>query len=626
MTLSRYIAAPVLTIAALAVLWMTGVETVVMVPQRTTQENIQKYMQVSRLVLDHHVEPHTADQIYRASLKGFVSSLSDSTLALGGTPLDTTVTTPRVNNLREAVLAFERAYRYLESVSPNENMGKRTDDAIRGILNELDPHSIYLEPEVTSAEAEQFAGKFEGIGVQFDIIRDSITVVSAISGGPSERLGIQSGDRIVSINEKSAVGFTNQQVLQNLRGPKGTVVKVGIVRPGLREPLLFSIERDEIPVYSVDASYMLDNETGYIKIGNFAATTYDEFMAAVTKLDKAGMKRLVIDVRGNPGGYLVQATRIVGEFFPANTPLVSTRSRHIRYNGEYNTPRNGLFMNLPVIVMVNEGSASGSEILAGAIQDHDRGLIVGARTYGKGLVQNQFDLVDKSSVRITISKYYTPSGRLIQKPYVNGREEYAFETFRRSNASTDAVHFVSNIPDSLTFRTSAGRTVFGGGGILPDHILESDTTRSFVYGFMRQKNLGFTYIRSFLDRNSDGFRATWGSRFEDFLEQYRLDAATMAEFEARMVASGMVLTDTVSVDRPEIRGEQLFIHPDHYRRDLWIVEGMLKGELARQVWSTQHFFQVYNRIFDKTLSEAMTLWPEVENLRSSVRPTPLRRN
>lgn len=625
MTLSRYLAAPFITAAVLGILHLTGIETVTVVERRGVQENIQKYMQVGRLVLDHHVEPHTANDIWLASLKGFVRDLSDSTFQVAGTPLDTVDVRP-VASLREAVLAFERAYRYLENVNADEDLDARTDDAIKGILDRLDPHSIYMEPEITEAEAEQFAGKFEGIGVQFDIIKDSITVVSAISGGPSERLGIQSGDRIVEIDGASSVGFTNPQVLRSLRGPKGTIVKVRIVRPGMREPLIFNIERDEIPVYSVDASYMIDGETGYVKIGNFAATTYDEFMSAMTKLEREGMKRLIVDVRGNPGGYLIQATRIVGEFFPANTPLVSTRSRHIRYNGEYNTPRNGLYREMPVMVLVNEGSASGSEILAGALQDHDRGLIVGSRTYGKGLVQNQFDLVDRSSVRITISKYYTPSGRLIQKPYVDGREAYAFETYRRNDASSDAANFVSNIPDSLRFTTAAGRTVYGGGGILPDHILDSDTTRSYVYGFMRQKNLGFQFIRSYLDRNSGDFRATWADRFDAFITDFRLDAGTLSDFQARMIDAGMVLTDTVSVEQAQIRGEQLFIHPELYARDLWIVEGMLKVELARQVWSVQHFYQVYNRLFDKTLTEAMTLWPEVGELRSLANPVPSRRN
>jgi carboxyl-terminal processing protease len=625
MSFARTLAAPLITASVLGLLYLTGIDGIRLPEQRGAQENIQKFMQVGRLVLDHHVEPHSPNDVWSASLRGFVRDLSDSTFRIAGTPLDTLRMRP-VASLREAVLAFERAYRYLESVNPDEDLDARTDDAIKGILDRLDPHSVYMEPEVTSAEAEQFAGKFEGIGVQFDIIKDSITVVSAISGGPSERLGIQSGDRIVEIDGASSVGFTNPQVLRSLRGPKGTIVRVRIVRPGLDAPLIFNIERDEIPVYSVDAAYMIDPQTGYVKIGNFAATTYDEFMTAITRLEQQGMKRIVVDVRGNPGGYLIQATRIVGEFFPADTPLVSTRSRHVRYNGEYNTPRNGLFRDVPVMVMVNEGSASGSEILAGALQDHDRGLIVGSRTYGKGLVQNQFDLVDKSSVRITISKYYTPSGRLIQKPYVDGREAYAFETYRRNKASTDAANFVSNLPDSLRFRTAGGRIVYGGGGIVPDHILDSDTTRSYVYGFMRQKNLGFQFIRSYLDRNSDAFRGVWADRFDDFNTEFRLDNRTLSDFKTRMIESGMVLTDTVAVDQAVIRGEQLFIHPDLYARDQWIVEGMLKVELARQVWSIQHFYQVYNRIFDKTLTEAMALWPEVGQLRSSTTSTAVPRN
>jgi len=625
MTMKRFLAAPLLTAVVLGVLWTLGLDSVLIKEKRTYEENIRKYNQVQRLILDHHVDTHTVDVLFKSSMKGFVMNLSDSTMSIAGTPLDTLFEGVTITTMRDAVLAFERAYRFLESTNPEEDMDARTDDAVSAIFTSLDPHSVYLEPEVTSAEAEQFAGKFEGIGVQFDIIKDTITVVSAISGGPSERLGIVSGDRIISIDDKSAIGFTNQQVLSNLRGPKGTIVKVQIVRPGMGRPLTFNIERDEIPVFSVDASYMLDKDTGYIKIGNFAATTYDEFMQAMNKLDAAGMKKLVLDLRGNPGGYLVQATRIVGEFFPANTPLVSTKSRHTRYTGDYTTPRNGIFRTLPLIVMVNEGSASGSEIVAGAIQDHDRGLIVGSRTYGKGLVQNQFDLIDKSSVRITISKYYTPSGRLIQKPYIDGRESYAFETYRRSGAKSDAEYFVSNIPDSLVFKTSAGRSVYGGGGILPDHILESDTTRSYVYGFMRQKNLNYDFVRSYLDRNSDRFRTRWSSKFDEFVSDFKLEKADMDAFKAKMIDAGMVLSDTVAVDKAVLQGEQLIIHPANYQKDLWIVEGMLKVELARQVWDTQHFYQAYNKIFDTMLTEAVTLWPEVGDLKTFVdRATPKR--
>lgn len=624
--MKRFLAAPLLTSIVLGALWVSGLDSILVKNKRTYEENIRKYSQVQRLILDHHVAPQVIDVLFKSSMKGFVANLSDSTMVIEGTPLDTLFKDVTITTMRDAVLAFERAYRFLETANPDEDMDARTDDAVSGIFTALDPHSVYLEKEVTSAEAEQFAGKFEGIGVQFDIIKDTITVVSAISGGPSERLGIVSGDRIVAIDDKSSVGFTNQQVLSSLRGPKGTIVTVRIVRPGMSQPLTFKIERDEIPVFSVDAGYMLDSDTGYIKIGNFAATTYDEFMQAMNRLDAAGMKRLVLDLRGNPGGYLVQATRIVGEFFPANTALVSTKSRHARYTGDYKTPRNGIFRTLPLIVMVNEGSASGSEIVAGAIQDHDRGLIVGSRTYGKGLVQNQFDLIDKSSVRITISKYYTPSGRLIQKPYIDGRESYAFETFRRSGARSDAELFVNNIPDSLIFKTGAGRKVYGGGGVLPDHILESDTTRSYVYGFMRQRNLNFTYVRDYLDRHSDSFRARWSTDFDAFVSEFRLGKSDLDAFRAKMINAGMVLSDTIAVDRPVLQGEQLIIHPKNFEKDMPIVEGMLKVELARQVWDTQHFYIAYNKIFDTTLKEAMQLWPEVSELNQYVQRAAAQRN
>ncbi|MCC5925422.1 MAG: S41 family peptidase [Bacteroidetes bacterium] len=615
MSIRRFLAPNIIAVLILGFAWFLGHENILK-EERNDQINLQKYIQVQRVILDNHFSEVNVNDLYRSSLKGFIRNIETEGLDFSATPLDTSVTNHRVSTLREAVQSFERAYRFLASVAPGEDLAARTDDAIIGMFAMLDPHSNYLEPERAEREQEQFSGRFQGIGVQFDIIADTITVVSAISGGPSDKLGIQSGDRIIQIDDVSAIGFTNQQVVSHLRGPKGTTVDVVIRRPRMANPLNFTITRDNIPIYTVDSSYMIDDDTGYLKISNFATTTYDEFMQAMESLKDQGMNRLVLDLRSNPGGYLIQAFRIVGEFFPAGTPIVATESRHARFISEYNTQRNGQFRDLPLIVMVDEGSASGSEIVAGAIQDFDRGLIVGRRTYGKGLVQVEFSLVDNSSVRITTSQYTTPSGRLIQKPFLDGREAYAYELFEREDALTDASHFVANVPDSLRFSTRSGRPIFGGGGILPDHILQRDTTRSFVFGFMRQRNLNTEFVRSYMDEYGDEVRSRWRDDFPSFLEEFTWSDEFVEGVRTRMIANGLVLTDTVSINSPILEGDQLFINPEAFERDRWILEGSLKAELSRQIWDTQHYFQVFNTIFDTTLRDAVTLWEEVNELKA----------
>lgn len=615
MTFKKFLAPNLVIILILSAAWYFGYERIFK-EERTDQVNLQKYIQVQRVILDNHFNEISISDLYYSSLKGFVRDMENKVLDLKDTPLDTIKATQTIDNLRLSVQYFERAYRFLASVSPEEDLAARTDDAVLGMFSILDPHSNYLEPERSEREQEQFSGKFQGIGVQFDILQDTITVISAISGGPSDKLGIQSGDRIVEIDGKTAVGFTQTQVLRTLRGEKGTIVEVMVVRPKVSVPIKFSIERDDIPLYTIDASYMLENQTGYLKINNFASTTYDEFMEAMISLEDQGMEKLVLDLRNNPGGYLIQAFRIVGEFFPANTPIVRTESRHARFVSDYQTQKNGRYTELPLIVLVDEGSASGSEIVAGAIQDFDRGLIAGRRTYGKGLVQVEYSLVDESSVRITTSKYLTPSGRLIQKPFFEGRESYAYELYQReSDAMTDAQSFVQNVPDSLKFKTKSGREIYGGGGILPDHILQRDTTRSFVFGFMRQKNLTTNFIRSYMDRYGDDVRANWSDRFDEYITNFKWSDSEVNDFKSKMTDAGLIFSDTVTVDRPVVVGDTLYVNPLDFDKDRWILEGSLKAELSRQLWDTQRYFEVFNEIFDVTLKDAVTLWNEVNELK-----------
>ncbi|MDX1671362.1 MAG: S41 family peptidase [Balneolaceae bacterium] len=613
MSLRKFIAPNIAILVVLSLFWLAGIDSVVRT-DNSDETNLRKYLQTQRRILDNYVEPVDIKELHKRSIKGLVRNLKDSTINLANTPADTTFNNLQVESLRSSFNHFERAYLYLSNNYPDENMDARTEDAIRSMFSMLDPHSVYIEPEASEQIEEEFAGKFQGIGIQFNVIQDTITVVTPIAGGPSDQLGIMSGDRIIRIDGKSAIGFSNDKVRKTLRGPKGTEVDVTIKRPHVSELLDFTIVRDDIPLYTVDTSYLLDGKTGYIKINRFAATTHQEFMDAMKKLSDEGMNRLVLDLRGNPGGYLSQAIAIAEEFFPRGTELVSTKSRHTRFTSSYFSRRDGFFKEKPLIILVNEGSASASEIVSGAIQDHDRGLIVGRRTFGKGLVQQQYELADSSNIRVTISKYYTPSGRLIQKPYKKGREEYAYEISHRSDAATDIEEFISHVPDSLKKKTDAGRTVYGGGGIVPDHIVKEDTSQSAaVVNFMRRKRVGFDFVRYYLDENGSTFRSRWENNFEGFRREFEWTDAHMETFLGMMKENNLVITNEVS--EPDFESDTLYIPPGHFEEVEWMPRGFMKAELARQVWGLKAYYPVINDVFDNMIEKAMNLWDEVHALR-----------
>ena len=614
MSMKKFIAPHILIALTLISVSIMGLDSIIKTDNDDTT-NITKYAQATRSILANYYGDADLEEMYKQSIHYMVKAIKDSTLKINETPIDTTFEGLKIATIRDSYTRFEQAYFYVKNNSPDEDMKVLTEHAIRGLFSTLDPHSVYIEPDDSERVQEEFAGKFQGIGVQFNIIQDTITVITAIAGGPSDQLGIQSGDRIIAIDDSNAVGFTNDQVLRNLRGEKGSKVDVTIIRPGVSAPLDFTIIRDDIPLYTVDASYMLDDQTGYIKINRFAATTHDEFMEATKKLKSQGMDRLVLDLRGNPGGYLGQAVAIAEEFFPRGTELVSTKSRHSRFDGEYFSRKNGEFVDKPVIVLVDEGAASASEIVSGALQDHDRALIVGRRTFGKGLVQQQYELIDKSNIRVTISRYYTPSGRLIQKPFVEGGgEEYAYEIYRRNgDAMGDAVEFVDHIPDSLKFTTDAGRIVYGGGGIVPDYIVQQDTSRSgYVINFAIRKRASFDFVREYLDQNGDAFRAEWEKDFEKFRTDFTWSDADIQKFKASLIEKGLVITD--EVNQPDFKNDSLFVPAEHFEEVSWMVEGRMKAEIARQVWGMPYFYPVINDVFDTTLEEAMTLWDAVARL------------
>src|SRR5690625_566661 len=369
MSLKKFLAPNIAMLLLLSFVWLTGFDRIYL--ETAHQLNLSKYMQRQQHIVNNYVAETDINALSKQSLLGLVRARDgddeeDETgesepIELTNTPADTTFEDLNLTSFREAFSKFEEAYLYIANNYPDKDMYSLTEEAIQGMFNALDPHSVYIKREDSRRIQEDFEGRFQGIGIQFNVIDDTITVITPISGGPSDQLGIMSGDRIIAINDSNAVGYTNDDVMRRLRGEKGTTVDVRISRPRTSAPLNFTITRDDIPITTVDTHYMLDEKTGYIKVNRFAATTHDEFMAAAENLMDQGMERIILDLSSNPGGYLSQAIAISEEFFPSNTKLVSTQSRHARFNSEVYSRKDGALKDMPVIVLVNEGSASRSE-------------------------------------------------------------------------------------------------------------------------------------------------------------------------------------------------------------------------------------------------------------------------
>jgi carboxyl-terminal processing protease len=388
---------------------------------------------------------------------------------------------------------------YVDSV----NIDKVVEYGIKMMLEHLDPHSVYMTPDEVKRANEPLQGNFEGIGIQFQVIRDTVNVISTISGGPSEEAGILAGDKIVEIDGEAFVGsvVTNTSVADKLRGKKGSKVIVGIIRPPLEKILPFEIIRDKIPLYSIDASFMLDDSTGYIKINRFSSTTMDEFDAAIKKLNQQNVKDLILDLRNNSGGLLKTSIDLSDQFIEKDRLIVYTEGLNMSSEKYFSTSK-GEFINGRLIVLIDQGSASASEIVSGAIQDWDRGVIVGRRSYGKGLVQKPFNYPDGSAVRLTTARYYTPTGRCIQKPYDDDKKKYMKELNDRLESGEMVSMESLSFPDSLMFSTPAGRKVYGGGGIMPDVFVPLDTTRlSDYYVELSRKNIINQFIADYMQKN-----------------------------------------------------------------------------------------------------------------------------
>jgi carboxyl-terminal processing protease len=410
------------------------------------------------------------------------------------------------------------------------------DGAIEGMLKTLDPHSQYITAEAQETISEQFQGKFEGIGISFVLQNKWITVVSPIPGTPSDRLGIRAGDRIVEIDGESAWDLTNEEVIGKLRGPKGTHVNVTIQREGESDPLYFDIERAEIPIHSVDAAFMLDDDCGYVQINRFTATTNDELETALDSLEQCGMDRIILDLRNNSGGYLDAAVDVADKFIPAGNMIVYTRGRIPRSNDErYSTDKTHPLY--PLVVLINNGSASGSEIVAGAVQDLDRGLILGQTSFGKGYVQTEMRLSDKSAVRITTARYYTPSGRLIQRPHDKGLAQYLEDSITtREDAEADTSRPV--------YYTLSNRKVYGGGGITPDVWIDPEYLTRFTTQILNQR-IVLEYANQYLAAHP-----TPSTDFDTFLDQFQVTDAMLSDFMDLVEKKyGRMLAQNVKRDR-----------------------------------------------------------------------------
>lgn len=478
--------------------------------------------------------------------------------------------------MRKLQLAeFAIANLYVDETDEN----KLVEKAIIGMLGELDPHSSYSNAEEVKQMNEPLQGNFDGIGIQFNLVEDTLFVIQPVSGGPSEKVGILAGDRIVMVNDTLIAGvkMTTEDIMARLKGPKGTKVSVKVKRKGVDELLSFTIVRDKIPVYSLDASYMITPKVGYIKINRFAATTHDEFMEALASLKGQGMQDLILDLQGNGGGYLNAAIDIANEFLGQHELIVYTEGRRSPRR-EFFAKGDGRHQNGRLIVLVDEFSASASEIVAGAVQDWDRGMVVGRRSFGKGLVQRPVDLPDGSMIRLTVARYYTPAGRCIQKPY-ESIEQYNADLIERYNRgemlSADSIHF----PDSLKFKThKLGRAVYGGGGIMPDYFVPVDTTLFTKY-HSQLSNKGILLKVHY--QLMDAYRQEWIDKYQDYGVFYK-------EFE---------LTDEMMmrlVEEGKLAGVEY--DEEQYQKSVPLIKLQLKALIARDLWDMNEYYHTINAV------------------------------
>lgn len=474
---------------------------------------------------------------------------------------------------------------YLDTV----NTPRLTEQAIIGMLKELDPHSSYLSKKEVDAANEPLEGSFEGIGVTFQLFNDTILIVSPVPGGPSDKLGIQAGDKIIKINGEDAYGskVNNNYVMERLRGRRGTTVSVSILRQGRKGLIDYTITRDKIPINSIDASFMLTGRTGFIKLNRFSKTTMEEFKASMQELRQKGMENLILDLRNNSGGFLNTAVELSDEFLPAGSLVVYTEGRNSPRQDFFATTAGG-FEKGRLVVLINEASASASEIVSGAVQDQDRGLVIGRRSFGKGLVQRPFQLPDGAVIRLTTARYHTPTGRSIQRPYNEGSDRYyrdLQERLRRGeHMHADSIYF----PDSLKHLTPAGRIVYGGGGIMPDIFVPFDSTQyTDYYSNLIRKGVFNRYTLEFANSERNKMKKTY-SRFDQF-------------------KNGFEVTETMMADFLKMAGnEKIEWNEEQFKLSESLIHQQIKALIARNIWDMNAYWEITSET-DETVLKALEL-------------------
>jgi len=491
-------------------------------------------------------------------------------------PLSSNIRT-RNDKLSNILNAIE--LRYVDSVSRND----LEEGAIPAILKKLDPHSVYIPAKDLKRANEPLQGNFEGIGISFNMLTDTILVISTIPGGPSEKVGLMAGDKILVVNDSlvAGKGLSDESIVGMLKGPRGTTVDIRVLRKGHKDLLSFSIIRDKIPIYSVDVAYMVNETTGYIRINNFAMTTFDEFMAGMHELKEQGMTKLILDLRGNTGGIMESATLIANQFLKKGDLIVYTLGRS-QPRTEARATGKGEFETGDLVILIDEGSASASEILAGAVQDNDRGTIIGRRSFGKGLVQEAIPLPDGSAMRLTIARYYTPTGRSIQKPYNNGFDDYFNDLTNRFNRGefevSDSIHF----NDSLRFLTPGGKVVYGGGGIMPDIFISVDTTGISPY-FVKVRPSIYLFTLKYTENNRESLkRFTESGELEKFLDRQGL-INQFTDFTSK---------NGIPTDYQGLKISEKIIHTQ------------IKAYIARNILDNKGFYPIWEEI-DTTLKYAI---------------------
>jgi len=494
--------------------------------------------------------------------------------------------------------------RYVEEL----NASDVAEQGVKGMLNSLDPHSSYIPPKDVKDTRDKYKGSFGGIGILFEA-GDTARVISPVADGPSEKAGIMAGDRIVEIEDSSAIGLPSSGIQDRLKGEIGTEVSLTVYRPLSDKRLTFTITRDKIPLYSIHSSYMMDDQTGYIEIGRFAMSTYDEFMEKVSNLKEEGMERLILDLRRNPGGVMKSAVKIADELLGRPVTIVKTKGRSSSMNRTLKSQSGGALSNKPVIVLVNGQSASASEILSGALQDHDRALLVGRRTFGKALVQKQFELNDGSLLQMTVGRYYTPAGRLIQTPYKRGNREAYLEN--KSDTWRDAVYNVrkykESIPDSLTYETEHGRTVFGGGGIFPDYVVKPDTSSLTM---LVRSGLDVLFARHWFSEHEQELRSSWQKREDEFLSSYQLPEKAIPKFWEYAKEEGNI---SLTTNPDSVNAKERVYLKSEAEKAHDLIRSRVKGRLANELYGTGVGQPILNKT-DSAVQKAMSLWPSSQEL------------